>query len=376
MGKEISSVNTIPFAARSQEPPFLPIDENRLAISALTRLWEENPTATVPSFVYLYGPSGSGKTGLIRWFLTETSRKNQPLPPTEQMRAVHLTAAMLVENFDRAVDCSTLEELRDDYSSCDLFICEDLLPLVRYSRAQSFLVSIIDRLLAENGSVILSAISMPSEMGKLTAQFKNRCRSASCTEIANPGKESTLKLIANFTKDKGIILTTKATELLATFTTVSPRELLAIITQLKLLAQLAKTNTINEEIVQRYLASNEQRPRLTISHVARYVARHFGVSVKSLREPSRQQSRVLARQCAMFLSRKLSGKPLTEIAKYFGKKNHSTVIHACQRMAKQLINDTELRHDINCICSLLYVPYHLVISSTLPNNVDNMLAES
>jgi chromosomal replication initiator protein len=85
------------------------------------------------------------------------------------------------------------------------------------------------------------------------------------------------------------------------------------------------------------------------------VAHQFGISARQLR--SRQQSRgvVIPRQCAMYLARQLSGRSLKQIGQYFGGRDHSTVIHACQRLEALLPHEAELRLNLSQIESALSV---------------------
>ena len=86
---------------------------------------------------------------------------------------------------------------------------------------------------------------------------------------------------------------------------------------------------------------------VTISHVIKYISREFKISERQLIGKGRTMEVAIARQIAMYLCREYTSSSLTNIGLYFGKRDHSTVIHACRNIENKINNDKELKNKIN-----------------------------
>jgi chromosomal replication initiator protein len=347
-------------AAVQGDAPWLPLEENRFAATALSRL-QSKKSSPVPQSVYLYGPAGVGKTLLLRTFLKEI------LTEDPSLHCVNLTATTLVENIHRAIDHSTMDELREDYTHCDYFLCEDLHGIRRHRRAQDFLTAILDEILATGGRVIFTALTTPSDLGSLLPRLRNRCHACTTAQLTQPGFPSRIKIIAHYAQHRQFAISEEAIHILAKGLPGSPRELIAAVHQLEMRSRVKSQSLTDIDLVRQFLAGEEPARRVSVSEITRIVAKHFVFSVAKLRASSRQRTQVTARQCAMFLSRKLSGKPFTYIAKYFGKKNHSTVVYACQQISSKLQTDSILRNDLKTICTRLGISPQSIVEKPLTN---------
>ncbi|MCL2528554.1 MAG: DnaA/Hda family protein, partial [Defluviitaleaceae bacterium] len=95
------------------------------------------------------------------------------------------------------------------------------------------------------------------------------------------------------------------------------------------------------------LISANQKPDVTVPYIQQVVATHFGVTTIELCGRKRNQSIVLPRQVAMYLSRKLLDISLPDVGDYFGGRDHSTVIHSCEKIANEIESDVKLRTIVN-----------------------------
>ena len=101
--------------------------------------------------------------------------------------------------------------------------------------------------------------------------------------------------------------------------------------------------------IERWLQSPAETPALALAVIAHEVADAFQVTLTGLRSASRQQALLLPRQCAMFLARELTAGNLADIGRFFGGRDHSTVVHSCQRLKELLEQDPDLRSNLNQI---------------------------
>lgn len=333
--------------AASPGEPLLILPENQQAWQALVGLLDE-PAAGLPPLVYLYGPAGAGKSHLLRQFVREIRRR------FPSARIASQTASQFAADLAEASAAGRVPEFRERFSPLDFFLCEDLGALKGRRETLRLLETVINETLRDGHAVVLTASRMPRELQALTPRLVSRAQAGICLEVQQPGQESRARLITHFATTRQIPLTAAAAECLAAELDVSPRELLAAVTQLDLLARRTAHQLIDERLARQFTSQEPDRPQPNLKHIARVVARYFTIRQTDLRATDRRHEHQLPRQCAMYLARELTDESLQSIAEYFGRRNHSTVVHACRRTVERLDADAELRHHLNQLRSRLH----------------------
>jgi chromosomal replication initiator protein len=191
-----------------------------------------------------------------------------------------------------------------------------------------------------------------SEIGGLSPEIVNRCHGAIHISVPLPSLASRQKLLECWTPP--LNLSAEVIPFLAQQFPVSPRELQGLAVQLKSLGQ-NKKGILDLDFVRRHLLKQHSKKDLDSSDIAKCVARHFQVTLADLRAKSRQAGLVLPRQCAMYLMRELTDASLKAIGEYFGGRDHTTVLHACQKLVTILPEQADLRQDLAKIQSQLLV---------------------
>ncbi|MEX0718420.1 MAG: DnaA/Hda family protein [Planctomycetaceae bacterium] len=328
--------------------PFLVVDENRFAHTAIERL-KSARAKDAARLVFLSGPSGVGKSHLAGQFAREL-RRLKPAP-----KVAHFTADGFADELVSASDAESIPEFRRSYAAVDVLICEDLQAIRRREEAQRKLIAILDDVLLAGGRVLITSRYLPGELGPLEPRLVSRCRGGVSAAIRPPGRESRENLVRHFAATRHIPLSVETAQLVAESRPASPRELLAAVTRLEAESRMRGTR-IDLEFARAWLSREAATPGLELKDIARAVARQFGVSVRAMRSGTRQQGHVFPRQCAMYLARELTRNPLSRIADYFGRKNHSTVTHACERVGGRLAEDPALRRRLLHIRQSLGAP--------------------
>jgi chromosomal replication initiator protein len=335
----MSSDITTPFSPGSTTGPFLVLDENRFAFAAAETLFGGSSTKT-PRLAYIHGPSGVGKSHLARWFSQELRRR------IERPKYVHITAAEFAADFAKASVDRSIPEFQAAFTNLDALIFEDLQAIQKRPETQQQITAILDNVTQAGGCVLVTCRMLPGELKSITPRIISRCRQGITAEISLPEKNSRCQLIEQFAAKRQLALPPDVAAFLAESLSVSPRELLSAVLNLEARSRLANS-VIDRSLAEESLRDGVGRPVPELKQIVSVIARQFGVRVSSLRHGTRQVDQVLPRQCAMFLARELTTHPLRHIADYFGGRNHSTALHACNKVRQLIEQDAGLRQQLN-----------------------------
>ena len=318
--------------------PLLLIDENRFAHAATKRLF--GPLRPFQShLVFISGPSGVGKSLLARQTLRQLSAADDTL------KAIHVDCSEFHAEVTQAAFQQSWADLQTRYRQFNMLVFDDLHFLDRRLQAQWQFVWLLDEIEATGGRVLITSRWSPGEFRRLLPRVASRLHSGICTTITSPSKQSRYELAKHFSQTRQIPISLDVARLLADSLPVSPRELLANLLQIDTVARLMQER-LDRAFALRCLNDEIMAPKPTISQVARAVAREFHLPVSSLRSRCRTRGMVLPRQCAMFLARELTGEHYARIGDYFGKRNHSTVLHARRILRTLLEANPVLRQQI------------------------------
>jgi chromosomal replication initiator protein len=317
--------------------PFLVLPENRFAFEAVSSIGEGLPRA-----VFVHGPSGAGKSHLarhaVRLFLSRHT----------DARVLHLTAGEFAADFSEASSAKTIPLFQSATREFDLFVLEDLQILDRRVQTQLQILALINDLAATGCQIVWTSRLSPGELSGIDRKLLSRFRGGVVAPLRSPGAESRVRLLNHFAVVKGLPLPAAAAGLLAARLDVSPRELWAALGRLDVHAQ-RHGRPVDSDLVRKFLHHEVAPPKPRLDDICRAVARQFGISVRDLRSRGQSRGLVLPRQCAMLLARQFSGRSLEQIGHYFGGRDHSTVIHACRRLARLMPHEAELRQNLSQI---------------------------
>ena len=325
---------------RQHDPhSLLVIPENRLAVAAIGKLSPHGKK--VAPLVTLVAATGLGKSKLVRELLRKWQGPNG--------KKVYLTASELAAQVAEASTGNALAQFQDRLrKEVQLFVCEDIQSLGPRKETQQQLIAAIDDVLSHQGRVLLTSTKMPGEIKGLAKRLRNRVHGGLCVDIAAPEKESRLKLLKHFLRSESLSLSADGMEAIAATEEFTPRDLLAVLTQLRAYARTGRSG-ITHERIQQVIAEMTTKSPLSLSEIARATAKVYQVKVADLKSPQRTQTIATARQAAMYLARSTGNLNFVEIGEYFNRRNHSTVIHACQRIAELIDQDPKVARDIDLI---------------------------
>jgi len=322
---------------RQHEPhSFLVLPENKLAVAAVKTMVPGAKRVT-HSVLGLIGPSGTGKSHLCR-DLARGWREKQ-----DDAKIISVTASQYGAELAEASDAGAISQFQSKYRrDTKLLIFEDIQALQGRKETQQQLVAAVDEIVDNGGRVVFTSNRMPGEIRNLNRRLASRIRGGLVAELAKPSEASRRKLLLHYLSHDSIRLDAQEVELIAAEIEGSARDLLGILNRVK--SEQASRRAANFDI--RHILNDRPEIRVTLQDCAKASAKIFGLRVSDLRSPRRASTVTLARQVAMYLARELSGSGYQAIGEYFERKNHSTVIYACQKIQELLTEDAKLAHDV------------------------------
>ena len=321
---------------------YLSLPENRMARAAVTRLHpSRTSTGLSGSITLVYGPTGVGKTHLAIKSLHELVRRHP------RIKFVYTSVKNLCEMLQRADDRSELAEFLEELRSLDVLVCEHLDWLEEAPSFQTLFVMLIEAL-DEGLTQILFTSSKPvGQIRPLDQRLVSRCHGGLCASMTSPGLESRVQLFQHWFRELKLPILkpfVASARLLAERLPLSTRELRNAASALAP-HNARKPCPIDVAYLERWLSKENRTPRLSFEVIVHQVAQEFGVYPSEIRSRSRLQRLAVPRQCAMWLARDLTGRPLEQIGEYFDR-SHTTVSHSLSRLEEQMPSIPSLRQQV------------------------------
>jgi len=275
----------------------------------------------------MFGPSGVGKSHLLRG-MVERFRRVRPdaLPRLS-------CGADFSREFCQAQEVGSLAEVRQQLRDVDCFALDDVHALADKPHAQLELLCLLDRLKNRQASILVTSRAAPHEL-PLMPLLKSRLCGGLTIPIHVPSLATRQAFVQRFAAELEVELSAQVVDRLAQVTPATIPELRGFLLQLKQV-QSDESAPIDLELVSRVIEQRAGKHVPGAREIIKKVARYFGLTAAELTGPSRRQTTVLARDTAIFLTRHLRRDSFERIGTYFGGRDHSTVMHAFQKITKQ-----------------------------------------
>lgn len=296
----------------------LSIPENRAAGDACRRVLADltqRSARRAHNPLFVHGPPGCGKSHLLRDLVAGFTRD----VPTGVVAV--LAAADL--------DGRDAEEPPAALLQADLVVVEDVQKTP--ARAVETFVTVIDRCLARGKQLVLSATRGPGLL-ELPHRLTSRLAQGLVVQVEGLSLDSRRAVLRLRRPD----LADDVLDWLARHAATSFRQVEGVCTR------LAQLETSRLEDVIAAFAEDQEARRPTLERIAQRVSRYYRVDQEEMRARGRTRETMLPRQVGMYLARQLTGLPLVQIGAYFGGRDHSTVLHACRKVAEALDSDASL----------------------------------
>jgi chromosomal replication initiator protein len=324
---------------------------NRFAHAASLAVAETPAKAYNPLFIY--GGVGLGKTHLMH------AIGHYVLRHTPHAKVLYLSSERFINEFINAIRDNYTEEFRNRYRSIDVLLIDDIQFLAKKEQTQEEFFHTFNALHEAGKQIVISSDRPPKEIPTLEDRLRSRFEWGLITDIQPPDLETRIAILQRKAKSDGLQVPEEVAYFIATQINSNIREL-----EGALIRVMAYSSLVNQDIsidlaeqALRDIISADRPKVITVSQIQKVVGDHFGLKVDELKAKKRTKNIAFARQIAMYLTRELTDLSLPKIGDAFGGRDHTTVIHACEKVAEEMAKDPSLKSTVERLAEAIRTLY-------------------
>ena len=310
---------------------------NRFAHAAALAVAEAPAQAYNPLFIY--GGTGLGKTHLLQaigHYVRQHSRR---------LTARYVTSEAFMNEFIDAVRDrgARIEGFKRRYRNYDVLLVDDIQFIEGKERIQEEFFHTFNSLYEGGAQIVLSSDRPPREIATLEERLRSRFEWGLLTDIQAPDLETRIAILRKRVETEGIAIDDpEVLTFIAGRVSANIRELEGALTRVVAFSSLTDrplTVELAEDVLRDVYPQGEAAPEVSIPLIQEVISQRFGVTLDELVSPRRSQSVAYPRQVAMYLSRELTDASLPKIGREFGGRDHTTVIHAKDKITRLIRED-------------------------------------
>lgn len=354
---EIASIQTIPreniqvssvLNPRYTFDTFVVGNSNRFAHAASLAVAEGPSKAYNPLF--LYGGVGLGKTHLMH------AIGHYALEQNPSISVVYVTSETFTNDLISAIGKKSMIDFRNRYRNVDILLVDDIQFVAGKESTQEEFFHTFNALYEANRQIIISSDRPPKDIPTLEERLRSRFEWGLITDIQPPDLETRIAILRKKATLDGLIVNQEVLTFIATHVQSNIRELEGALVRATAFAELEKV-PLSPEVAAEALKDLIKAPAhkiITIEHIQEVVAEHFGIKVAEMKSKRRTRNITYPRQIAMYLTRELTDSSLPEIGESFGGRDHTTVIHAYEKIEGELKLDPSLQSTVRELIDLIH----------------------
>ena len=313
---------------------------NRFAHAASLAVAEAPAKAYNPLFIY--GGVGLGKTHLMH------AIGHYVLEHNPSAKVVYLSSEKFTNEFINSIRDNRAEDFRNKYRNVDVLLIDDIQFLAGKESTQEEFFHTFNALHEESKQIVISSDRPPKEIPTLEDRLRSRFEWGLITDITPPDLETRIAILRKKAKAERLDISNEVMIYIANQIDSNIREL-----EGALIRVVAYSSLINKDInadlaaeALKDIIPNSKPKIISISDIQRVVGEYFNVKLDDFKAKKRTKSVAFPRQIAMYLSRELTDSSLPKIGEEFGGRDHTTVIHAHEKISKLLQSDSQLQDHI------------------------------
>ncbi len=319
---------------------------NSLAHAAALAVAEAPGEAYNP--LYLYGGVGLGKTHLMHAVGNELLKKDK------NKKILYVTSEKFTNEIVNAIKDQKTEQFKNKYRNVDVLLIDDIQFIAGKASVQEEFFHTFNTLRESKKQIIISSDKPPKDIQLLEDRLKSRFEWGLIADISSPDYETRLAILRKKADTEGIIIDDDILSNIASRIDSNIRELEGVLNKIKAQSYLMKT-PISSEIAERAINDIVMQKEKVIStdFIKETVAKYFNIDKKDLNSSIRSNEIAYPRQIAMYLCRSISQTPFPQIGIDFGKRDHSTVMHAYKKIEKELKENSNTKLIVDSLRNIL-----------------------
>lgn len=305
----------------------------------------ENPKEAHANPLFIYGGVGLGKTHLMH-AIGHFMHRNDPTK-----RILYVTSEQFTNEFIASIQTNRNEEFRRKYRSQDLLLIDDIQFIADKESTMDEFFHTFNELHGRDKQIVLTSDKPPKDIQKLEQRLISRFAWGLVVDIQAPDLETRIAILRNKAQSDGFDVPDEVINYIATHVKSNIRELEGALSRVTAYSKLT-TGVVSEETaayVLKDIYENNKPVQITVSHIKEIVAENYNITIEQMDSKKRSRPLAYPRQIAMYLTRELTELSLPKIGQEFGGRDHSTVIHACDKIRSDIEKDTELAVEIESL---------------------------
>ncbi len=321
---------------------------NRLAHAASLSVAERPGQAYNPLF--LYGGVGLGKTHLMH------AMGNTVAARFPRKKVVYVTSEKFTNEFITSIQQGRIDDFRGRYRRIDVLLIDDIQFIADKERTQEEFFHTFNAIHDEGKQIVLSSDRPPKQITTLEERLRSRFEWGLIADLTAPDLETRIAILRAKAEDQGVPVGSEALEFIARKVVSNIRELEGALNRIAAYASM-QGMPITADLAQAVLSNVLYSPRkraVTPERIATAVAEYYSVELDALKSQKRDRAIVMPRQIAMYLMRAETDVSLLRIGAELGGRDHSTVLHACDKIDREMHENEELRRELAAVREMIY----------------------
>lgn len=319
-------------------------NSNRLAHAASAAVAEQPGQEYNPLF--LYGGVGLGKTHLLRAIEHATAERG--------LSVLYVSSETFTNDLIESIRENRTTEFRQKYRRLQVLLIDDIQFIARAERTQEEFFHTFNDVHAAGGQIVLSSDRQPRAINPLESRLRSRFEWGLIADIQPPDLETRIAILRSKLSGRYDSVPAEVIELLARRAPHNIRELEGAMTRVLAHAQLQGkplTAELAADAIEHIIPDRQSRPA-TADIILQAICQHFDVPIEALRGKARDRKTVIPRHYAMYLLRHEARLSLPEIGSLLGGRDHTTVMHGCERIKQDIENLPQVSADLESVRSL------------------------
>ena len=321
---------------------------NELAYAAAMAVAESDEAVVKSNPLFLYGGVGLGKTHLMHAIAWHCKEKNP------KRKVLYMSAEKFMYRFIKALRSKDVMSFKEEFRSVDVLMIDDIQFICGKESTQEEFFHTFNAIIDNNKQMVISCDRSPSDLDGVEDRIRSRLGWGLVADVHSTTYELRVGILESKLEKMDIKIPQNIIDFLASKITSNVRELEGALNKViahSTLVGREVTLESTQDILRDLLRSNERI--INVEEIQKKVASRYNIKIADMSSARRLRSIARPRQIAMYLSKTLTSKSLAEIGSKFGKKDHTTVMHAIKKIEELITSDGDFREEITLLTRIL-----------------------